>query len=127
MQYVKLGEKASMFYDPTTEVKVLPGQAVGVTNREKESKKFKRAIGAGHLERISKEEADELNLATVEANEKAKAKAENESNEAEEGRSLNKMSKAELIEKAVELDLGTEEELDGMSKKELRAIISDAE
>lgn len=125
MQYVKLGEKASMFYDPTTEVKVLPGQAVGVTNREKESKKFKRAIGAGHLERISKEEAEELNSSTTKANEKAAADVE--ADQSEEGRSLGKMSKSELVEKAMELDLGTEKELDDMSKRELKAIISDAE
>ena len=128
MQYVKLGEKASMFYDPTTQVKVMPGMAVGITNREKESKKFKRAVAAGHLEKISKDDADALNTKTIARAAKLNAKADTKKaasapSEDTDEKEVSKMNKSELIAKAVDMGKGTEEDLDDMTKKELVVLI----
>ena len=55
-KYVKLGSKASVFHDPTTNTKVLPGQVVEVKGVSKFSKKITAAISGGHLENATEEE-----------------------------------------------------------------------
>ena len=55
-KYVKLGSKASVFHDPTTNTKVLPGQVVEVKGVSKFSKKIIAAISGGHLENATQEE-----------------------------------------------------------------------
>lgn len=59
-KYVKLGSKASIFYDPTTNTKVLPGQIVEVKGIGKFSKKINAALKGGHLENVSKEDFEKF-------------------------------------------------------------------
>jgi len=47
-KYLKLGEKASMFFDPFTQIKVISNQVLAI-DRMPKSKKISVALGAGHL------------------------------------------------------------------------------
>jgi len=116
--HVKLGENASMFYDPTTQVKVMPNAAVEVSNKQKASKKFKRALNAGHLTMLSKEEAKKFN--SVKTSKEPETKEVTESD-------ITKMKKSALVAYAVENEYGTEEEMDGMNKADLLEYIQSEE
>jgi len=48
-KYVKLGEKASMFYDPTLNLKVLPKKVIELPKNYRIGKITMRAIANGHL------------------------------------------------------------------------------
>lgn len=63
---VTLGTKASMFYDPSSRLKVLPGQEVELTAEQENSKRVKNAIDAGHL-RVVTGEAKEKEVGNVPA------------------------------------------------------------
>ncbi len=54
-KYIKLGEKAEIFFDPTTRTKVLKGQIIKLEDKQKFSKKISAAIGGGHLVYSTKE------------------------------------------------------------------------
>ena len=47
---IKLGEKATMFFDPISGLKVIPGQVVTPTKNQLSSKKVTNALRYGHLE-----------------------------------------------------------------------------
>lgn len=125
MIHVKLGEKASMFFDPTTKVKVLPNQAVPVSNREKESKKFKRAIAAGHLERVSEDEANKINskqskrVAKILGESKTESAGKGKKDDEVEDKPVEKMNKGELVAHAVKNGMGTKEEMEDLNKPDL--------
>lgn len=46
---VKLGEKASFFYDPTTNLQVSKGEVLTLTKKQEYSKKIRKALQGGHL------------------------------------------------------------------------------
>lgn len=58
-KYVKLGSKASIFHDPFTRLKIIPGQVVELGNLAKFSKRISNAIKGGHLDSSNKEEYEE--------------------------------------------------------------------
>lgn len=109
--YVKLGEKASMFYDPVTQTKILPGQVIKISGRDKFSKKISTAIKGGHLDKVEQSEYKaymeslgkaENNSTGAEDKEEKKEKVnedtfivENHTDFSEEG--LAKLSKKELL------------------------------
>jgi len=65
-KHVKLGEKASMFYDPTTKLKVVPGKAVELSNDNIRSKRVIRAIKSGHLDYADSEDMEDLDVIALE-------------------------------------------------------------
>jgi hypothetical protein len=58
-RFVKLGEKASVFFDPINRLKVLPNDIVEVSGMAKFSSKINAAIKGGHLEVVSEDEYNE--------------------------------------------------------------------
>lgn len=60
VRYVKLGEKASSFSDPTSKLKLTPNVAVKLEKRHKQSRRVLNAIKAGHLEYCDKDEFDNM-------------------------------------------------------------------
>jgi len=139
-KFVKLGEKASMFFDPTSALKVVPGQAIELSNGNKKSKRIIRAIKSGHLDYADSDDREELNVYTLKDLEKARedkkssarknAKAaaaekkvakvkedepeddepEDDGDEAVTKESLLKLKKDVLVEKALEEGSGYGEE-----------------
>ncbi len=102
--YVQLGEKAGMFYDPTSRVKVLPGQVVEVATFQQHSKKLIKAIKGGHLDKATKEDFDKCeNSIKAPKGPVKKAKVEKEEDKFDR-------------EKAIEQILT---DFDGYTKKEL--------
>jgi len=123
-KYVKLGEKASMFYDPTTKLKVVPGQVVELSNDNLRSKRIIRAIKAGHLDHADSDDLEELTVITLkslEAPTKAKAKDDDDDGDEEVTKiSLMRFKKDELIERAMEEGSEfSQEELDELKKDQL--------
>lgn len=128
-KYIKLGNKASIFYDPTTKVKVLKGQVVELKNRERFSKKILTAIAGGHLVSTNKEQYNDylqdagidqaLEKSTKEITPTSWIEPWIENNDLDE-KNLMKLKKAELIQLAqyYETEL-TVEELDSYEKKDI--------
>ena len=57
--YVKLGEKAESFYDPTTGTLVSKHEVVILTDKAKFSNKIKKAIAGGHLVSATKQDYED--------------------------------------------------------------------
>lgn len=55
MKY-RLGDKASIFYDASTGIKILRGQEVEVSEKAQNSKKFKSAISNGFIFLVKEEQ-----------------------------------------------------------------------
>ena len=145
-KHVKLGEKASVFYDPTSGLKVTPNRAVELTKEAQISKRVIKAIKSGHLDYVHDDEMGDLEVMSVEdqqprktadTNKKKveanKQKAQDQksaaSDEAEDEdewdeKSLKRLKKDELVKMAK--DNGTElsdEELEDSTKDELTSEI----
>ena len=59
MKYLKLGESALSFSDPTTRVNLVnQDQVVEVNNTQAQSKKIKSAIKGGHLQLVTENDFD---------------------------------------------------------------------
>ena len=118
-KYVKLGSKASVFHDPTTNTKVLPGQVVEVKGVSKFSKKITAAISGGHLENATEEEYLKFKGGgKVVSNTDTANWLEDWDDFDEE--SLKGLTNAKLVELAVHLESETDEkELAKMNKAEL--------
>lgn len=119
---VKLGELANSFYDPVTQVKVLPGQVVQLEKAQYVSKKTATALRHGHLVLASDEE--------VEAFESGQPISNNDpSNDQDKNwdefdgyneKDLGKLKKGELVELAMYLESEySQEELNEMNKSDL--------
>lgn len=121
-KHVKLGEKASLFYDPTSGLKVTPNKAVELSAQHKMSKRVTKAIKSGHLDYVDSEELKELEVVSLEkapAKQEAKTEATDGDDELSEAK-LSKMKKAELLELAKDYETGySEEELGDMKKDEI--------
>lgn len=116
--YVKLGEKSRSFYDPTTLLKVLPGQVVELNDAQKTSKLVIKALRNSALEKVSEDDA-------LEALEKTK-----EGVKGNDDIDLAKMTKAELKSKVIELspEYGSnenDEDLDSLKKDELIELVEE--
>lgn len=120
-KYVKLGSKASVFHDPTTNIKVLPGQIVEVKGVGKFSKKINAALKGGHLENVSKEEYEKfLNGGTVVNDTNIYTGNWVEDWDDFDEKSLKGLKNAQLVELALHLESeATEDELGKMNKTEL--------
>lgn len=120
--YVKLGEKAGMFFDPTSRVKVLPGQVVEVTTPQQQSKKFQKALNGGHIVRVSEEDFKKADKEGKAVSAKALAKTESTANSTT---SKPELSKEEMINKIMnEFDGYTKKELNKKSDEELAEILA---
>lgn len=119
-KHVKLGEKASLFYDPTSDLKVTPGKAVELSAQHKMSKRVVKAIKSGHLDYVDSEELQELDVVSLKkAPAKQEAAKEEEEEELTENK-LSKMKKSELVALAKDYETGfTEEEIKDMKKEEI--------
>ncbi len=142
-KYIGLGEKASLFYDPSVALKILPGQAVKLTAKIRRSKKVSVALKGGHLERIDSEEISEYKVIGEENENKIEEKKSEEkvdktpkpgddnfeTNEPEEGwdeKSLEKQLKPHLYNLALHYGTEVEEaDLKGYNKDELVEEIMD--
>ncbi len=140
ISYFKLSEKASMFYDPISRLKVTktsPGMIKGKLN-----KKVQTALNSGHLVKIKEDEFNDLVEDYDAAIEKAQKLAETRKaskrsksevaaktlagEDEEEKKPLNKQNRDELIETLGELEDITEEkvgEIEEGTKKEIRKFI----
>jgi hypothetical protein len=59
IDYIKLGDKANFFYDPTSGLKVLPGQVIKVdAEKVKANLKLNKALKSGHLEYADENDYD---------------------------------------------------------------------
>ena len=65
---VKLGEKASFFFDPTTRIQISVGEVVELTKASQYSKKIKKALNGGHLVQTSEEELEAFKNGTLISN-----------------------------------------------------------
>lgn len=138
-KFVKLGEKASIFFDPTSGLKVTSGKAVELSNVHKASKRVVRGLKSGHLDYADSEDQEDLELVyldssknkpvgKVEKNEEEEEDAFNPDQEWDE-KSLKKLKVGELekVAKFFELDY-TDQELVDMTKAQLiEAILADEE
>ena len=61
-KYVKLGQKSTIFHDPTTNIKILPNQVVSLSGKSKMSKKILNALRGGHLENATEEEYEKYQV-----------------------------------------------------------------
>jgi len=108
-KFVKLGEKATIFYDPTLSFKVITGEVKELPSNYRFGKRTVKALQGGHLVLTDKndtldKEDEELTAEVLKAYKKADlvAKAlELKSEYSEE--ELNSMTKAELIEEVLSL------------------------
>lgn len=67
---VKLGDKASFFFDPTSKTQLSPGEVMELSKRQMLSKKVKKALQGGHLVLTGKEELEAFKNGTkLEVNE----------------------------------------------------------
>ena len=131
VKYLKLGEKAESFFDPSTSLKLSKGKVVRMTQEMKISNRVKKALKGGHIEYATEEDfdktvmdldvqADDVNqeeeVVYTESNLKGKGKEAlinillNLSGDEEERteKELSALTKAEIIEEI--LDLQEEEE-----------------
>ena len=74
-KYIKLGEKASSFYDPTTRFAIANGQVKVVTNAVLKSPRIKRFLKGGGLMLTTKEEYNEY-MASIKPEKEQVVKAE---------------------------------------------------
>ena len=128
-KYVKLGSKSTIFYDPTTNTKVLPGMVLKLSGTGRFSKKITSALKGGHLESADKEEYEEWLSKQEEVDkqstDKDLAKAADDENwlesyESYDEDSLKALTKDKLIELAIYNESTySEKELKSMNKSEL--------
>lgn len=130
--YVKLGGKASIFFDPSTGLKVTGKKIVKITGNGKFSKKIDQAIKGGHLEKVSKTEYEEY-LESLEVTDVQTVKAKNSTEEEEDDvnswvenyedfseKALKALKNDQLVALAIHLGSEIEEdELTKMKKAEL--------
>lgn len=120
-KYVKLGSKASIFHDPTTGIKVLPGQVVEVKGVGKFSKKITAALQGGHLENVSKEDFEKYQKTGITSNDES-LEGDNwvEQWDDFDDKSLKGLKNEQLVELATFLESETPlEELKQMKKADL--------
>jgi len=137
-EYIKLGDKALSFTDPTTHLKLRNDQVVKETKKMTQSKKYKAAKLGGHITRATEEEYNEYLEKVAKLKSKPEdvnelevqdAKVDTGKDEATEGEhegdhtaaSLNKLKVKEIIE-LINDDFEhpkTQEELELMKKPEL--------
>lgn len=122
-KYVKLGEKASLFFDPTSKTKVTPGTAVELSNTAKMSKRVIKAIKSGHLDYVADNELEDLTVKSLRKDATTKKVEKKDEVDAEveyTEKSLMKLKKSALIDLAKEnFTEYDDEELEGMTKDEL--------
>lgn len=109
-KYLKLGLKASVFYDPSTQKKVLPGQIVKFSSKELKSERIINAITGHHLVQVEADELKEYQSANSAAEPKATKSPEPELEE-EDGdeEELSKLTVAQLIDR-IETDYDLDDE-----------------
>ena len=130
MKYIKLGSTASIFFDPTTQFKILPGEIKPFEKAIRGSKKTLNALKGGHLEYAS-EDAYESYISDKEDEMETEATQDTQSKQTPKSfnpedvddfseEELMKLKKDYLKVLAVyhETEL-SEEELDKMNKAEL--------
>lgn len=116
---IKLGDKANSFYDPTSKLKVLPGDVVELKGVHRRSLRIIKALRDGHLQYTDAEINKE-----VKVDPKLEKESSKDQNWIEEldytPENLSKMKKDELIEiaKFYETEY-SDEELKGMKKNEI--------
>ena len=120
-KYVKLGDKAESFYDPTTKTKVLKNQVVKLEGKGKFSKKITAALAGGHLVNCTEEDyKDFLSDSGAEAQVASTQKDWKEEFDISDEKALSALTKAQLVELAKYHETETEDsELNSMNKKEL--------
>lgn len=132
-KYIKLGEKAEIFFDPTTRTKVLKGQIIKLEDKQKFSKKIAAAIGGGHLVYSTKEAYNDYMEDSSQATTKSATKEEAvdwmepwlEANEVAE-KTLKPLRHEKLVELAKHFESEfTAEELKDSTKAELIEEILD--
>jgi hypothetical protein len=113
-KFVKLGEEASVFFDPFTKIKLITNQVVELPEDYKASKKVVVALKNGHIQYASEEEY-------LAANGGAKTEEGEEGDEDEV--ELSSLTKNELIAHILETsEEHTEEALKALKKAELLEI-----
>lgn len=115
---VKLGKKANSFYDPTSKLKVLPGDVIELKAVHKASARVIKALRDGHLQSTDEEATTEAKNAPKETVDENPDAWINELEMTPE--KLNKLKKVELIQ--VAKFYGTEisdEDLEEMKKSDL--------
>lgn len=126
-QYYKLGEKASIFVDPATNVKILPGRIVEVVGNLNKSPKLRTAAQHGHIVRVEKEEYErflENSKAPIEEQEavvksKKEKAPENEPENIKSFRKLSDAKRRQLILDEYELDDDEAKEIKGLKGEDL--------
>lgn len=106
-KFVKLGEKATMFFDPTINLKVLPNKIVELPKNYRRGKLTAKALRSGHLKETNEKDNwddDDIDFDNIDYSESK----------------LMKMKQVELVEVAAHNESDyTEDELGDMKKKEL--------
>lgn len=125
--FLKLGEHASMFFDPTSMVKILPGQVVSANAKQQQSKKLKRARNAGHIVIATQDEYDDYLKSLKGKNQPVGAKPT--SADTDEDIDINDMKKPELVNYAFGKlsDDYSKEDLNAMTKAEIIDLLEDLE
>ena len=119
---VKLGENANSFYDPITQVKVLPNQLVTLDDKQQKSKKVAVALRHGHLVVATDEEVEEFEsngeISNNDPSNDVDTNWDDFTDYTEAG--LKKLTKTKLVELAMHLETTySQEELEDMNKTEL--------
>lgn len=115
-KYVKLGSKAHSFSDPTTGVKLVPGEVTKLTATQEISKRIIMAIKGGHLEKVNKDEYERYLSGNTDIDE--------QDDDAITVDSLNKETKEQLVKRIVELsDEHDESDLKKKNKNQLIDIV----
>jgi hypothetical protein len=123
--YLQLGENAGMFFDPTSRVKINPGQMVEITSVQANSKKLKKALAGGHIQRVSKEEFEKCQK-KVSVKDAASKESTFPTAVKEETPKAKTPKADDLISNILENFEGyTKKELKKKSVKELQAILAD--
>lgn len=119
-KYVKLGKKASSFFDPTSGLKLSNNQIIEVSSKLiNSSKRVNKALKAGHLEW-----AEEKEFLKYQKSIGVNVETEEEEEEGYNAKSLKKLTKDELVEIAKEQGSDMDEdELNGFNKAGLVDLI----
>jgi len=114
-KYVKLGEQALSFADPTTGFKIRQGEVKEYSNKEALSKKFAHALKKGHLEKADADDFEEFQTSGNTAN--SKVDTSEASAEFHTAASLKKLGKDEILEMIGEFE--GDHDVTGLNKPDL--------
>lgn len=127
--YVKLGEKAATFFDPSSRLNLRTKDEIKVLDKQHRTKRTLEALRNGHLEKATEDDYNDYQLLQSEKGTAPKKESVGDGNPTSDDwkenveyteAGLKKLTKPKLIELATDLETEySEEEMDKLTKAEV--------